>query len=42
MYYRNLPLDNEITIIIPLYKTPIKKINIIKKYKNFKVLMIDK
>jgi GT2 family glycosyltransferase len=41
MCYRNLPFDNEITIIIPLYKTPIKKINLIKQYKNFKVLVLD-
>ena len=41
MRYRNLSLDNEITIIIPLYKTPIKKINLIKQYKNFKVLVLD-
>tara|TARA_Y100000389_G_scaffold193941_1_gene223318 strand:- start:52 stop:900 length:849 start_codon:yes stop_codon:yes gene_type:complete len=41
MYYRNLLLNKDVTVIIPLYKTPKKNIGFIKQYKNFKVLVLD-
>ena len=33
--------NNETTVIITLYKTPIKNIELLKQYKNYKLIVFD-
>ena len=41
MYRDNLNKKNQITVIIPLYKTPIKKIKVFDQYKNYRLIVLD-